>query len=253
MPSYSIEWPRRGAGERVLNLLFPPRCVCCGEWGTWLCDDCVSLIPSRNVQSCRRCGAALPAPGLCVPCQQTRSYLTSANWVSSHEAPLRRAVHALKYDSVRVLAGPLGQIMAQYWSRRSCGVAVVVPVPLHVSRVRRRGYNQAALLARVLGDALKLPCGEDLLVRTRRTPSQVGLDPRERWDNVRGAFRCIDHVRGDSPVLLVDDVMTTGATLEACAHALRERGAQEVHALTLTRVTGRRMAGVRLSRSAAVA
>jgi len=155
-------------------------------------------------------------------------------------APLRDAVHALKYEGVRALATPLAALMAATCSLAPLPVAAVVPVPLHPRRVRQRGYNQAALLARELARLLVLPLHEEWLERARNTPSQVGLTRAERWANVDGAFR-VAAAASDAGalagqrVLLVDDVFTSGATLRAAAGALRSAGAEGVWAVTLTR------------------
>ena len=127
---------------------------------------------------------------------------------------------------------PLAQLMHQYLLENPLPVEVVVPVPLYQGRVRERGYNQAALLARELGQEIGLPV-EESLIRVRDTAPQVGLPASQRRENVRNAFLC--QGLGKERVLLIDDVCTTGATLEACAVALREGGAQSVWALVLAR------------------
>jgi ComF family protein len=112
---------------------------------------------------------------------------------------------------------------------------VIVPVPLHRRRLKERGYNQALLLAERLGEAVGVPIAHDLLYRNRHTMSQARLNAQERRRNVEDAFSCADRSVQDKRVLLVDDVCTTGATLEACSVALKERGALSVWALTVAR------------------
>lgn len=151
------------------------------------------------------------------------------------DGPLRRAIHAFKYNYTRDLAVPLGEMLATFWRAFPLPADVVVPVPLHPRRLRERGYNQSALLAVYLGECTGLPVLTESLHRIRHTRSQARLDARQRKQNVAGAFACLgDAVRGRS-VLLVDDVCTTGATLEACSVALKEGGARSVWALTLAR------------------
>ncbi len=151
------------------------------------------------------------------------------------KASLRAIVHALKYGGRRRVAGPLAERLAAAGAGILDGADVVVPVPLHRARQRARGFNQAAELAQRLG----VPVAH-LLRRVRATPSQTDLPAARRHANVRGAFAL---ARGASPrgatVVLVDDVETTGATLEACARVLRDAGAKEVRALTAARVVSR--------------
>ena len=224
----------------LLDLVYPPHCVACGRMGAWLCAACLEAYPAFRPPWCARCGRPLPRAGVCRACRGRSSSLRAARSVGPHVAPLRDAVHALKYEGVRALATPLAALMAATCSLAPLPVAAVVPVPLHPRRVRQRGYNQAALLARELARLLVLPLHEEWLERARNTPSQVGLTRAERWANVDGAFRVAaaasdaGALAGQS-VLLVDDVFTSGATLRAAAGALRSAGAEAVWAVTLTR------------------
>lgn len=137
-----------------------------------------------------------------------------------------------------MLADPLGHLLARTWQQGSVPVDLVLPVPLHRARVRQRGYNQSLLLARVLGAEAGLPVRDDVLVRWRSTRVQVGLSAEQRRVNVQGAFACLISDLHGQRVLLIDDVLTTGATLNACATALLQAGAGEVWALTLSRAFG---------------
>ena len=226
----------RRAWAGLLDLVYPPHCVACGRLGAWLCATCLEAYPAFRPPWCARCGRPLTHGGLCRACRGAASPLGGARSVGPHVTPLREAVHALKYAGVRVLAEPLAEMMAATWALSPLPVTAMVPVPLHPRRVRQRGYNQAALLARALAPCLGLPLHEEWLLRERDTRSQVGLTRAERWANVDGAFRCPDSgALAGQRVLLVDDVLTSGATLRAGATVLRAAGAREIWALTLTR------------------
>jgi ComF family protein len=149
---------------------------------------------------------------------------------------VRRAVHQLKYGQFKALAAPLGQLLAQYLEARPVAADVLVPVPLHSRRLRERGYNQSALLAAEVGKLSGLPVVSDSLVRLRHTKAQVKTaDAGERQRNLAGAFGCRDAKLVGKRVLLVDDVCTTGSTLDSCAIALRRTGASSVWGLALAR------------------
>jgi len=151
--------------------------------------------------------------------------------------PLKRAIYQFKYRQKRKLALPLADLMYHYLLENPLPADLLVPVPLHMDRLRERGYNQAALLAWELSERSGLPVEEESLVRIRETAPQVALKAGERRKNIRGAFRGQGEKLNDKQVLLIDDVCTTGATLEACAEALREKGARSVWALVPARQT----------------
>jgi ComF family protein len=151
------------------------------------------------------------------------------------EGAIRRAIHELKYRGRTELASPLAELMVTAWGSGLFPVDCVMPVPLHPRRIQERGYNQATLIAELFAQQTHLPILADALVRTRMTESQTSLGAFARRKNVDGAFTARSSmVRGRS-ILLVDDVCTTGSTLQACADALREGGASQVYALTVAR------------------
>lgn len=203
-----------------------------GALGAWLCASCLEAYPAFRPPWCARCGLPLARGGLCPECRRAASPLQGVRSVGPHQAPLREAVHALKYEGVRVLTEPLAELMAATWALGPLPATAMVPVPLHPQRVRRRGDNPGGTLRAGPGPAPRpAPLHEEWLQRERNTPSQVGLTRAERWANVRGAFDCPDPsaVAGQR-VLLLDDVFTSGATLRAAGEARGPRSSGGVGA-----------------------
>jgi ComF family protein len=151
------------------------------------------------------------------------------------DGSLRKAIHHLKYRHGRDMAGPLGEMMVRFWLETPLAVDAIIPVPLHPRRSRERGYNQSMLLAEQLTRAVGIPTLGDVLRRIKYTVSQTKLDGDRRRQNVAGAFVCSGTGARGKNVLLIDDVCTTGATLEASSLALKAGGAKTVWALTLAR------------------
>ena len=174
---------------------------------------------------------------LCAHCRKAPFQLDGMRACAFHSGPLREAIHQLKYEGLRSLAAPLGRLMAQTWAEAApaSDLDAIVPVPLHPARQRERGYNQAALLAREFSSSVRRPVVEGEMARVKATVPQIDLSAEQRRDNVQGAFRCTKGSLAGKRVLLVDDVCTTGATLEAAAAALYQAGAVSVWSFTLAR------------------
>jgi ComF family protein len=218
----------------LLDLFYPPRCPGCDRVGFLFCEACQARIEALPEPACIRCGHPAPTEILCPDCRQIPSNLDRIASSAVFAHPLRDAIHDLKYNNNRDIARPLGACMAAYWQEHRLDADLIVPVPLHRGRLAERGYNQAALLARVLGREVGVRVAEDLLERQRATQQQVGLGAVDRRQNVAGAFTGRGDVRGYN-VAVIDDVCTTGSTLEACAEALEAVGAAGVWAFTLAR------------------
>ena len=231
----TIEHHWRNLCGQLVDFLFPPRCVGCRQVGTWLCAPCLEQVPRVEPPFCVRCGNKVNNDNLCARCRTSPLEIECIRSVVYFEGVLRDAIHHLKYRGRSVLAQTLGSLMATYWMQHPMDCDIVMPVPLHTSRLRERGYNQAALLASEMAQQTGLVVDEHTLVRERATSPQVDLDAKQREENVRAAFRCADSSPVGKQVLLIDDVCTTGATLQACATALRQEGALGVRALTLAR------------------
>ncbi len=205
----------RNLASSALDLLYPRKCAGCGRTGTFLCDVCIAEAP----RAADTVGVGLQL--VLAPFEM--------------QGAAQKAVHRLKYNGVRALAAPMGIAMAQHLERHGVAPDLIVPVPLHRSRQRERGYNQAALLAREVGGWMRVPVNEKLLVRTAEAPPQARSATRqERHANVAGAFEAQEDASGLS-IVVVDDVTTTGATLQACASALRNANARRVWGLTFAR------------------
>lgn len=228
------------------RLLWPSRCLVCdspGLEGMDLCAACADDLP-WNRCACPRCALPLPLPGVCGDCLRREAALVRRGRTSPldgvhasfvYATPLDRLLPRFKFHRDLAAGALLSQLLAENVAVRPRPDAVV-PVPLHRARLRRRGYDQALELARPLARALELPLRDDLLQRVRCTAPQSELNAGARRRNLKGAFA----VKADTPlpvhVALVDDVMTTGATLHAAAEALRRAGVQRVEAWVCARV-----------------
>lgn len=217
----------------ALDLVFPPRCVACGEFGAFVCPSCAPKMTAASPPRCERCWMPVDGRG-CARCLAQPPAFTAARSAYVYEGAVREAVHALKFGGVSAIAPPMAKAMAETFLVWQPPADVVVPVPLSAARLRRRGYNQAALLAQGIARRAGLRV-EQLLRRAADTPAQALLkDERARRANVAGAFALRRPAAGRR-VLLVDDVLTTGATLGACARVLLDGGAPAVYVLTYAR------------------
>jgi ComF family protein len=201
--------------------------------GSWLCASCRAKIRRLEEPLCPRCGAERESRRC--PCRSRLRNLNRLRAAAAYEGSLERAIHRFKYEGWRALAKPLARLLEDRLAVDGVPAGILVPVPLHRSRRSIRGYNQSELIARELGRSLHLPV-QHALERTRDTPPQVGLDRIRRRENVEDAFRWTHAELKSEPVLLIDDVATTGATLEACATALKAAGAGSVTGIVLARV-----------------
>ncbi len=218
-----------------LDLIYPPRCGGCEESGQRWCDICAASVRLINAPICPLCGNPQLRSAICRRCQSDRpAYRAARSW-ARFEGPLKNALHRLKYGRDIGLGASLARPLIRMTIEMDWQPDLVVPVPLGKARLAERGYNQVALLARPLAYALGTSYRPGALRRKRDTRSQVGLRREERWANVQDAFLGqTQYVRAQS-ILLVDDVMTSGATLDAGANALLAAGARTVHAITLAR------------------
>ncbi|MBI2288022.1 MAG: ComF family protein [Chloroflexi bacterium] len=223
-------------GGMALALLFPQRCVGCGRDGAFICQSCHKSLPRLMPPLCPRCGRPQASGILCPSCVGWQAEIDGIRSPFRFDGVIRQAVHQLKYRNLRAIAAPLAQLVVDYLATSTVPAEVLVPVPLHRKRLRERGYNQSGLLAKKIGKLTNLPVVEDCLARERYTLPQARTETvEERHRNIAGAFACRDHSLQDKKVLLINDVATSGATLDACAAALKAGGAASVWGLVLAR------------------
>lgn len=202
----------------VLDVLFPIECLGCGKEKTWICDKCLETIP-LGVQFVEK------------------KYLDCVLICGSYDNEiLKKSIHTFKYKYAVELGEPLGKLLLKILRKVSLPRDfLLVPVPLHKKRLKERGFNQAEILAQEIAKGFNAPIA-NILCRSRYTLPQVDLDKEERQKNVQEAFACLEHLKiKNQNVILIDDVLTTGATMGECAKILKEEGAEKVWGLVLAR------------------
>lgn len=231
--------------ERLFQFFLPSQCLCClsylEEGETRICTDCLSKIHWIVPPFCTICGIPFVSSEVdchpCGACVTKEKYFTMARALGYYEGPLRRAIHRWKYDGKIGLSPLFGEWMAeklpQYWDPKCFDM--ILPVPLHKRRLRERGFNQALLLAKELSRRTGIPYRKNILQKKRPTPPQVQLSGAEREKAVRRSFHILagEALKGKT-VLLVDDVYTTGATVNECSKVLLAAGAARIDVFTLT-------------------
>ena len=220
----NIKWHRA-----LFDALLPPRCALCAAVASGgFCGDCRELLPWISA-ACEICGAEMQVAGVCGECLAHRPHYDHAVIPFRYRAPIAGQIQTFKYqDRLRNVAPLAAGICARVWQQPTATPLpdVIVPVPLHQKRLRQRGFNQALLLARAVGDELGVDVNGDWLARVKHTKTQTGLGKRARAENVRGAFVAAD--RPPPFVALIDDVVTSGSTVNACARALKNAGVESV-------------------------
>ncbi len=235
----------RTLSKQLAERLYPATCLLCaaqGAYGREFCEGCYSDLP-WNRRPCSRCALPLPAgvkvPAVCAPCLQ-HAPVYDAGWAPfCYERPLDWLITGLKFHERLSNAHMLGELMADllipgYQKRPKQRPHLLLPVPLHESRLKLRGYNQAAELARPLARRLRIPLDLTGCTRIRSTAAQMDLDAKHRAVNVRGAFACQLNLK-NRHVAIVDDVVTTGQTVNEFARVLKRAGAARVYVWSVAR------------------
>ena len=224
--------------SHLINILYPSPCPLCGGTAdkfiySPLCKYCWSQIRRYTGPSCRICAMPFSSElsSICGQCLKQFPPFSKVINFGVYEGALAEAIYQLKFHGVRRISKPLTTLLSNISLPVVDGI---VPVPLHIKSLRERGFNQSLLIARKLSRSLRLPLFMDILIKKKETPPQIGLSAKERISNVKNAFTVQGNVKGQR-ILLVDDVMTTGATVRECSHALVNAGAREVIVATIAR------------------
>lgn len=234
-------------GREALRIVLPSWCVACKRDLPWsertasCCADCWASLPKYVVPKCVSCALPSPLPDvepyLCIACMTHRLPVDWCEAWGEYTGALERVLHALKFERHDFLADALSSLLEETLrARGDLAFDALVAVPMSRAKLRRRGYNQAELLARALSSRLRVSCDMTLLRRRGERATQSTLPKRERAANVRGAFASPSRVKGKS-ILVVDDICTTGETLRACADALLRAGASRVCAVTVAKAS----------------
>lgn len=224
--------------QDAVDFFVPPRCVQCKKTGSAYCERCREAVQWVREPICQKCGGRMGRRNgrICRRCQQNMfPHIEKIRTAVHYGSPLSEVIHKFKYEKLFGLAKPLAQLMVQAWPRWQMEVDVVVPITLYKTRLKERGYNQSALLVRQFCRLVPLPADEKALARVRETERQATLSATARAQNVQDAFVARQERVAGKRVLLVDDVCTTGATLDSAAKALMAAGATTAVAYCLAR------------------
>ena len=222
--------------ELVVDSFFPRRCVGCGKLGTFICSECRQKLPRLLPPLCPHCGRPQASGIVCPDCRRRQTEIDGIRSPFRFDEVIRKAIHQLKYRNLKTISPCLVELLADYLRSNQLDGEALTYVPLHPRRLRERGYNQSKLLAKELSKRIDLPVIEDCLIRVKHAQPQVrARDVEERQRNVADAFVCRDEKVYGKQLILIDDVCTSGATLESCAVALKNKGVVSVWGLTLAR------------------
>lgn len=220
-----------------IDLIFPSHCAGCDTLGYRWCPQCAESVQPIEVIVCEQCGEPLAhtLDGETCHCKGFLSHIDQIRSYSIYEPPLSLAIHQLKYQNNLGVAESLANYLVKLYNSINIRMDLVIPIPLNKKRQIDRGYNQSLLLARPFSYQVSIKMKPDALTRINNTQSQVGLTRDQRAQNVRDAFRADPQLVKNKNIILIDDVSTTGSTMDACAKALKKEGANYIVGLTLAR------------------
>ena len=219
-------------------MIYPKKCPFCGKiFSGGICEECRKKLPWIEEPICKRCGKPIQSEvkEYCYDCSRRKHYFNEGRALLVHKKPVTDVVYALKYKDKRIYGEILAKEMAKAYSgyMRARRADLIVPIPLHKSRRRKRGYNQAEILAGVISKETGIPYDKDVLFRVKKTVAQKEYGNRQRYKNIRGAFIAKKDMTGKN-IFLIDDIYTTGSTLDEASKILTKAGALNVYFLVLS-------------------
>lgn len=238
--------------EGFLNLIYPLNCESCGSLikeskGYSICDECLKSIRLITPPFCYHCGKPFSPEvnfeekAICNECSNKKQYYNFARSIAYYEGVLRKCIHLFKYQGQVKIAKPLADLIINYFLENNLipleEIDLIIPVPLFKDELTKRGFNQSGLLAKLIASHYSIPFSEELLIKKRANLSQVGLTKTERKDNVKNVYAINADIEKDNifSVLLIDDIFTTGASIEACCKELNKTRIKKLYVLTLAR------------------
>lgn len=228
-----------------LDLIFPPLCAGCKDKDiNFLCEKCKEKINFIKDNFCAKCGGVaegkIISGATCGKCKIEEKYFTISRSVARYSDVLKDIIHKFKYNKKKYLAKPLSNLMIDYLRNDSSidikNIDIIIPVPLHKKRLQERGFNQSELLGKCLSEDFKIELASDVLFRTKNTVPQFNLSPFQRAENIKGAFEVKNqNIIKDKNILLLDDIYTTGSTLQEASKSLKKAKTKNIYCLTLAR------------------
>jgi len=221
---------------KFLDVFYPPFCCACGRIGYEICPDCLAkIILTSDLTLCRICADQIDQPGVCAECLKKKPSFSQLCSLGIYTGVLKQAIQHLKFNRGLGIINSLLDPVVNFIHSWEIHPELISPVPLSIRRYRERGYNQSELIAKPIAEYLKISYSSACIKRIRDTHSQVGLNAEERKNNIVNAFEADKETCGGRVILLIDDIATTGATLNECAAALKKAGAADVLCFTLAR------------------
>lgn len=228
--------------EKILSILYPRRCPVCDKIVNVhegkICSECRKKVPFIKEPRCRKCSKPLSRKEeeYCYDCRKTTHIYKRGIALVEHKGPVRKSIYKIKYNNKREYLDFYSEEIIKHYGHviKKWNPDAIIPVPLHKKREIKRGYNQAALLAKKIGAAISVPVYEDILLRIRNTTPQKALSEKDRKKNVEKAFHIRENKVKLNRVIIVDDIYTTGSTIDACAKCLKSAGAEDIYFITIS-------------------